>query len=145
VDKFSRDDHMDVDPPYPPRSPYEESARPRELPTRTSSHNDAISRGHIPPMPRSRRRGSLNAVPAPRASAPVVAESVRGRSRDGSPQPHHEPRQAILLSSSAPLSTLPPGPPQDMPSAEDHRYRGRRFDHNKDHDREVGICKSSQN
>jgi hypothetical protein len=144
ADKFSRDDHMDVDPPYPSRSPYDESVHPRELPNRTSSHNDAISRGHIPPTSHSRRREGLNAVLVPpRASAPVVAESVRARSRDGSPQPQYEPRQASTLPSSAPLPTLPPGKSQDIPSAEDHRHRGRRFD-NKDHDREVGVHESDQ-
>jgi hypothetical protein len=124
---------MDIDPPYHPRSPYEESSHPRELPPRTSSHSDAISRGHVPSTSRSRRRESLNAVPAPpRMSAPVVAENAR----DGSPQPHHELRQVSALPSSA---SLLPGLPQDMPSTEDHRYHGRRFEHDRDHDREVSI------
>lgn len=144
MDKFSRHDHMDVDPPYPSRTSYEDS-HPRELPNRTSSHEDAIGRT-IPPIPRSRRRESLNTVPAtPIVSAPVVVESVRGRSRDRSPQPRHEPRPTNVLPSVAPLPTLQPGPPQDPPSTEDCRYRGRRFDHDQDYEREVGICKSSRN
>ncbi|KAI0253360.1 hypothetical protein BJV78DRAFT_205476 [Lactifluus subvellereus] len=96
-----------------------------------------MGRGTITPTPRSRRRESLNAVPAtPIASAPVVVESVRRRSHDGSPQPRHEPRQANVLPTIAPLPKLQPGPPQDLLSAEDNRYRGRRFDHDQDYERE---------
>jgi hypothetical protein len=50
VDKFSRDDHMKVDSPYPSRGPYED-VRPQNLANRTSSHNDPTSRGPIPPSP----------------------------------------------------------------------------------------------
>ena len=122
ADKFSRDDHMNVDSPYPPRGPYEEPVR--DLSNRTSSHNDAISRGPIPPAPHPRPRENTNTVPAtPTVTASVIEKSHR-RSRDRSPR-QHEPRQMNKQPSSASLPSIQSGPPQDK---HDYRHRGRRID-----------------
>jgi hypothetical protein len=133
VDKFSRDDHMKVDPPYPSRGPYEEAVRPQDLGNRTSSHNDAKSRGPIPPSPLPRSRESMNAVPATPIASTIVEKRHR-RSRDRSPRHHHESRQMSNQPSLASLSTTQTGPPQDMLSVEDHRHRG-----HGDRDREVCV------
>jgi len=136
VDKFSRDDHMKVDSPYPSRGPYEEPVRPQGLANRTSSHNDAKSRGAIPPSPPPRSRESMNPIPAmPIVAASTVVEKSHRRSRDRSPRRNRESRQMSNRPSLASLSTTQAGPPQDMQSVEDHRHRGRRADR----DREVCI------
>jgi hypothetical protein len=133
VDKFSRDDHMKVDSPYPSRGPYGEHVRPHELANRTSSHNDAISRGPNPP---SRSRESINPVPStPIIFTSTIVDKPHRRSRDRSPRHHHESRQTSNKPSSASLSTTQTGPPQDIQLAEDHRYRGRRIER----DREVCV------
>jgi hypothetical protein len=137
TDKFSRDDHMRVDSPYPSRGPYEEHVRPQDLTSRTSSHNDAASRGPIPPSPLLRSRESINAVPAaPMVLTSTIVEKSHRRSRDRSPRRHHESRQISNKPSLALLSTTQTGPSQDMQLAEDHRHRGRRIDR----DREVCVC-----
>lgn len=129
VDKFSRDDHMKVDSPYPSRGPYEEPVRHQDSTNRTSLHNDAISRGHIPPSPLPRSRETMNAVPAtPIVLASTIAEKPHRRSRDRSPRHHHEPRQMSNQPSSTSLSTTQTRPPQDMQLVEDRRRRGRRID-----------------
>ena len=136
VDKFSRDDHMKIDSPYPSRGPYGEHARPQDLAHRTSSHNDAISREPIPPPPLPRSRESINAAPAtPIVLTSTIMEKPHRRSRDRSPRHHHESRQMNSKPSLASLSTTQTGAPQDMQLAEDHRHRGRRIDR----DREVRI------
>ena len=136
VEKFSRDDHMKVDSAYPSRSSYEEHVRHQDLVNRTSSHNDAISRGPIPPSPPPRSRESINAVPAsPIVLTSPIVEKPHRRSRDRSPRHHHESRQMSNKTSLASLSTTQTGPPQDMQLAEDHRHRGRRIDR----DREVCV------
>lgn len=130
VDKFSRDDHMKVDSHHPSRDPYEEHVRPQELANRTSSHNDAISRGPIPLSPLARSRESINAVSATvMVLASTIVEKPHRRSRDRSPRRHHESRNKPSL---APLSATQTGPPQ---LAEDQRHRGRRIDR----DREVCV------
>ncbi len=136
VDKFSRDDHMKVDSSYTSRDPYEEPVRPQDLVNRTSSHNDAMSRGPIPPAPHLRSRESMNAVPAtPIVPASTTVEETHRRSRDRSPRHHHESRQMSKQPSLAllSLSTTQSGPPQDMQVVEGHRNRGRRINR----DREV--------
>jgi len=131
VDKFSRDDHMKVDSPYPSRGPYEEPVRPQDLGSRTSSHNDAISRGPIPPSSPPRSRESMNAVPATTiVLASTIVEKPHRRSRDRSPRRHHESRYM-----SNQHSTTQTGPLQDLRLVEDHRHRGRRIDR----DREVCV------
>jgi hypothetical protein len=135
MDKFSRDDHMKVDSPYPSRGPYEEQVRPQDLANRTSSHNDAISRGPIPPSPLPRSRESINAVPTPTVFASTIVEKPHRRSRDRSPRRHQESRQISNKPSLVSLSTTQTGPPQDMQLSEDHRHRGRRIDR----DREVCV------
>ena len=131
MDKFSRDDHMKVDSPYSSRGQYEEPGRPQDKVNRTSSHNDAVTRGPIPPAPLPRSREGMNAVPAtPIVPASTIVENVEKphrRSRDRSPRHHHEPRQ-ISKPSLAPISTTQTGPPQDRQLVEDHRHRGRRID-----------------
>jgi hypothetical protein len=129
VDKFSRDDHMKVDSPYPSRGPYEEPVRPQDLGNRTSSHNDAIRRGPIPPSPLPRSRENMNAVPAtPIVLTSTIVEKPYRRSRDRSPRRHRESRQMSNQPSLASLSTTQTGPPQDMQLVEDYRHRGRRID-----------------
>ena len=136
VDKFSRDDHMKVDSPYPSRGPYEEPVRPQDLSNRTSSHNDAISRGRILPPSLPRSRESMNASPVtPIVVVSTIVEKRHRRSRDRSPRHHHESRQMSNQPSLASLSTTQTGPPQDMQLVEDHRHRGRRIDR----DREVCV------
>ena len=135
VDKFNRDDHMKADPPYQPRVIYEEPVRSQDVPNRTSSHNDAMSRERISPTSHPRRRESVSKVPADSMlSAPVILDNARGRSRDRSPRTHHhhEPRRTNTQPSSA---VMQPGPPQDMQFVEDHRHRERRIDR----EREVGL------
>lgn len=136
-DKFRRDDHMDVDPPYSSRaSQYEEPARPRELVNRSSSHTDVIIREAVPPTPRSRRRNSFNPRPTtPVGSTSIATEQIRGRSRDRSPRSYHEPRRTSGLPSSAPLATMPPRLPRDTQFVEDYRHHERRVDR----DREVSM------
>jgi hypothetical protein len=136
-DKFRRDDHMDVDPPYSSRaSRYEEPARPRELGNRSSSHTDVMSREAVPPTSRSRRRNSLNARPTtPVGSTSITSEKIRGRSRDRSPRSYQEPRRTSVLASSAPLSTMLPRPPRDAQFVEDYGHHERRVDR----DREVSM------
>lgn len=129
VDKFSRDDHMKVDSPYPSRGPYEEPVRPQGLANRTSSHNDAMSRGPMPPSPPPRSRESMNAVPTmPIVAASTVVEKSHRRSRDRSPRRNRESRQMSNRPSLASLSTTQTGPPQNMQLVEDHRHRERRAD-----------------
>jgi hypothetical protein len=138
VDKFSRDDHMEVDSSYPSRGPYEEPVRLQDVGNRTSSHNDAISRGPIPPALLPRSRDSVNAVSATSVvSASTIVAKTHRRSRDRSPQHHHESRQMSKLPSSASLSlsTTQSGSPQDVQSVENYRHRGRRIDR----DREVYV------
>jgi hypothetical protein len=136
VDRFSRDDHMKVDSSYPSRGPYEEPVRPQDLANRTSLHNDAISRGPIPPSPLPRSRESMNAVPAtPIVLASTIVEIPHRRSRDRSPRHHHGSRQMSNQPSLAPLSTTQTRPTQDMQLVEDRRHRGRRIDR----DREVCV------
>jgi hypothetical protein len=136
MDKFSRDDHMKVDLPYPSRDPYEEPVRPQDLGNRTSSHNDAIRRGPIPPSPLPRSRESMNPVPAtPIVLASTIVEKPHQRSRDRSPRHHHESRYMSNQHSLTSLSTTQTGPPQDIQLAEDHRHRGRRIHR----DREVCV------
>ena len=135
VDKFSRDDHLKVDSPYPSRGPYEEPLRPQDLANRTSSHTDAISRGPIPPVPLTRSRESMNAVSAMCKVASTIVEKPHRRSRDRSPRHHHESRLMSKQPSLASLSTTPTGPPQDVQLADDRRHRGRRIDR----DREVCV------
>jgi hypothetical protein len=124
---------MKVDSPCPSRGPYEEPVRPEDLGNRTSSHNDAKSRGPIPPSPLPRSRESMNAGPATLIASTIVEKRHR-RSRDPSPRHRHESRQMGNQPSLASLSMTQTGPPQDMQSAEDHRHRGRR-----DRDREVCV------
>jgi hypothetical protein len=129
VEKFSRDDHIPADPPYPPRGIYEEPVRSQEVANRASLHNDAMCRGPIPPAPRPRRRGSVSTVPAAlMVPAPTMAESPRGRSHDRSPRNHHETQQTSTQPSSTSLPTIQSGPPKDMQPAEDRRRRERRTD-----------------
>lgn len=136
ADKFSRDDYTKVDSQYPPRGPYEEPPRPKDMTNRTSLQNDAISRGPISSAPPSRPRESMNVVPAtPVSPASMIVEKAHGRSRARSPRHHHEPRQMSKQSPSASLPTMQSGPPQNMQFVEDHRQRGRRTDR----DREVGM------
>jgi hypothetical protein len=139
-DKFSRDEYSKVDSPYQPRAPYEEPVRPQDMANRTSSQNDAKSRGPISPVSHLRPRESLNAVlVTPAVSASMVVEKAHGRSRDRSPRHHHESRQTNKQSSSAslPIPAMQSGPPQDMQLVEDHRHRGRRIER----DREVStLC-----
>ena len=133
ADKFSRDDHMNVDSPYPPRGPYEEPVR--DLGNRTSSHNDAINRGPISSAPHHRPRENTNAVPAtPTVPASVIEKSHR-RSRDRSPRHRDEPRQMSKQPSSASLPSIQSGPSQDKQYVDDYRHRGRRIDR----DREVSL------
>jgi hypothetical protein len=140
VDKFSRDDHMKVDSPYLSRGRYEDRVRSQDLASRTSSHNDAISRGPIPPSPLPRSRESMNAVPPTSVViVPTIVEKPLRRSRDRSPRRHHESRQMSNQPSIAPLSTTQTGT-QDMQLVEDHRHRGRRIDR----DREVCIISSGR-
>jgi hypothetical protein len=135
ADKFNRDDHMKVDPPYPPRGVYEEPVR--DLANRTSSHSDTISRGPIPPAPHPRPRENTNMVPATPIVPASTIEKAHRRSRDRSPRHHHEPRQMSKQSSSASLPTMQSGPPQDKQFVDDYRHRGRR----NDRDREVGFSR----
>ena len=99
VDKFSRDDPIKVDSPYPSRGPYEEPMRPQDLANRTSSHNDAISRGPIPPSSLPRLRESMNAAPATSTVlVSTIVEKPHRRSRDRSPRHHREsPRSQLTL------------------------------------------------
>ena len=134
VDKFSRDDHMKVDSPYSSREQYEVPGRPQDLVNRTSSHNDSITRGPIPPASLPRSRESMNAIPAsPITPASTIVEKPHRHSRDRSPRHHHDTRQISKQPSLAPISTTQTGPPQDRQLVEDHRHRGRRIDR----DREV--------
>jgi hypothetical protein len=133
VDKFSRDDHMKVDSPYPSRGPYEEPVRPQDLANRTSSHNDTISRGPIPPSSLPRSRENMNAVPAtPIVLTSTIVEKPYRRSRDRSPRRHRESRQMSNQPSLASLSTTQTGPPQDTQLVEDHRHRGRRINRDRE-------------
>jgi hypothetical protein len=140
-DKFRRDDHMDVDPPYSSRmSQYEEPARPRDLGSRPSSHPDAMIREVIPPTARPRRRDSFNVQPTtPIVSASMITEKIRGRSRERSPRSYHEPRQTSVLPS-APLAKMPSGLPRDTPFVEDYRHQEQR---RVDRDREVSVLLSN--
>jgi hypothetical protein len=129
VEKFSRDDHMRGDPPYPPRGIYEDPIRSQDVANRASLYNDAMSREPIPPISHSRRRGSVSVVSTvPIISAPSIAENAHGRSRDRSPRAHHETRPTSTQPPSAPLPTRQSGPPQDMQVVEDRRHRERRID-----------------
>ncbi|KAI0294850.1 hypothetical protein B0F90DRAFT_1754609 [Multifurca ochricompacta] len=132
-DKFSREDRMDVDPPYRPRAPlYEEPVRPRDLVNRTSSYHDT-SRDTIPSTSRPRRQESRHAAPTIAiASAPVDLGNHRARSRDGSPRHHHEPRLTNTIPSSTSMSTMLSGPSQDIQFVEDHRHRGRHIDRDRE-------------
>ena len=138
VEKFSRDDHMEVDSPYPSRGPYEKPVRLQDVASRTSSHNDTTSRGPVPPTLLPRSRDGMNAVSATSVvpASPIVEKTHR-RSRDRSPQHHNESRQMSKLPSlvSLPLSTTQSGSPQDVQSVENYRHRGRRINR----DREVYV------
>jgi hypothetical protein len=128
AEKFSRDDHMNADPPYLPRGIYEEPVRSQDVANRVSSHNDAMNEP-ISPAPHPRRRGSVSTVSAALiVPAPMMAESARGRSHDRSPRNHHETQQTSTQPSSTLLPTLQSRPPKDMQPVEDRRHRERRTD-----------------